>query len=163
MSTPQYVLQKTWSKEDYTRFIKHIISLQDAKYKEFHSKLVSTKYEIIGIRLPIMRDIARKIAKTNIEEFLELAQNKYYEEVMIQGLVISHIKDEKQFNKYFKKYIKKIDNWALCDSFCNSIKIVRKYEEKYFAECIKMALSKDEFISRVGLVMILNHLIYFSQ
>ncbi len=71
-----------------------------------------------------------KNAKSNIEEFLEYAQNKYYEEVMIQGLVISHIKDEKLFYKYFIKYINKIDNWALCDSFCSSIKIVRKYEEK---------------------------------
>jgi 3-methyladenine DNA glycosylase AlkD len=50
---------------------------------------------MIGIRVPIMRDVAKKISKSNIEEFLEYAQNKYYEEVMIQGLIISHIKDEK--------------------------------------------------------------------
>ena len=50
-----------------------------------------------GIRLPIMRDIANRISKSNIEEFLKYAQDKYYEEVMIQGLVISHIKDEKIF------------------------------------------------------------------
>ena len=78
---------------------------------------------------------------------------------MIQGLVISHIKDEKQFYKYFREYINKIDNWALCDSFCSSIKIVRKYEEKYFKEAVKLTLNKEEFISRVGLVMILNHFI----
>ena len=56
-------------------------------------------------------------------------------------------------------FINKIDNWAICDSFCSSIKIVRKYEEKYFKEAIKMALNKEEFISRVGLIMILNHFI----
>ena len=78
---------------------------------------------------------------------------------MIQGLVISHIKDEKMFYKYFKKHIKKIDNWALCDTFCNSIKIVNKYEEKYFNESIKLALSQQEFISRVGIVIILNHFV----
>ena len=160
MSTPQYITVKTWNEEDYKKFVKYLISLQDVKYKEFHSSLVlNSRYEMIGIRVPIMRDIAKKIAKSNIEEFLEYAQNKYYEEVMIQGLVISHIKEEKQFYKYFKKYINKIDNWALCDSFCSSIKIVRKYEEKYFKETIKMALNKAEFISRVGVVMILNHFI----
>ena len=78
---------------------------------------------------------------------------------MIQGLVISHIKDEKIFYKFFKEYIKKIDNWALCDSFCNSIKIVKKYEQKYFEEAIKLALNGNEFISRVGLVIILNFFI----
>lgn len=110
-----------------------------------------------------MRNIAKIIANSNIEEFLEYAQDKYYEEVMIQGFVISYIKDEVTFYKYFKKYINKVDNWALCDSFCSSIKIIRKFEEKYFKEAIKMSLSKDEFISRVGLIMILDHFIKINN
>lgn len=157
---PTELENTTWNKEKYKQFVEYLISIQDLKYKEFHSSLVlNSKYEMIGIRVPIMRDIAKKIAKGNIEEFLEYAQDRYYEEVMIQGLVISRIKDEKQFYKYFKEYINKIDNWALCDSFCSSIKIVRKYEEKYFNKANKMALNKEEFISRVGIVMILNHFI----
>ena len=154
------IINKTWNEKNYNDFIEYLKSLQDLKYKEFHSSLVlNSKYEMIGIRVPIMRDVAKEIAKSNIEEFLKYAQNKYYEEVMIQGLVISRIKDEKLFYNYFKKYIDKIDNWALCDSFCSSIKIVKKYEEKYFKEAIKMAVNKSEFISRVGLVMILDHFI----
>ncbi len=78
---------------------------------------------------------------------------------MIEGLVISHIKDEKIFYKYFKNFIKKIDCWAICDSFCNSIRIVRKYEDKYFEEACRLSLSEYEFISRVGLIIILNHFI----
>ena len=154
------MIPDVWNKESYKAFIEYLISIKDSKYKEFHSSLVlNSKYEMIGIRVPIMRDVAKKISKSNIEEFLEYAQNKYYEEVMIQGLIISHIKDEKMFYKHFIEFIKKIDNWAICDSFCSSIKLVRNYEEKYFKEAIKMALNKDEFISRVGLVMILNHFI----
>lgn len=149
-----------WNKETYKEFVKYLMSLQDVKYKEFHSSLVlNSKYEIIGIRLPVMRDIAKTIAKGDIEEFFKYAQDKYYEEVMIQGLVISHIKDEEAFYKYFKKHITKIDNWALCDSFCSSIKIVRKHGEKYFNEAIKMSLDDEEFISRVGLIIILDHFI----
>ena len=156
----QFLTPKIWNKEEYKEFVKYLISVKDEKYKEFHSSLVlNSKYEMIGIRLPVMRDIAKEISKGNIEGFLNLAQDKYYEEVMIQGLVISHIKDEKVFYNYFKKYINKIDNWALCDSFCNSIKIVRKYEDKYFKESIKMALDESEFISRVGLVVILAHFV----
>lgn len=154
----QSITFNTWNEDTYKNFIIYLKSLQDTKYKEFHSSLVlNSKYEMIGIRLPIMRDIAKKIAKNNIEDFLKYAQNNYYEEIMIQGLVISHIKEEKQFYKYFKNHIKKIDNWALCDSFCNSIKIVTKYENKYFKEAIKLSLDKREFMSRVGIVMILSH------
>ena len=147
-------------KNKYEDFIEYLISLKDLKYKEFNSSIVlKSKYEMMGIRLPIMRDIAKKISKENMYEFLDYSKDRYYEEIMIQGLVISHIKDENIFYKYFKKHIKKIDNWALCDSFCSSIKIVKKYEEKYFNESIKMSLSNEEFISRIGLIIILNHFI----
>ena len=160
MSTLEDIIISQWNEETYKSFVEYLISIQDMKYKEFHSSLVlNSQYEIIGIRLPIMRDIAKKITKGNIEEFLTYAQDRYYEEVMIQGLVISHIKDEEVFYKYFKKHVNKIDNWALCDSFCSAIKIVRKYEEKYFNEAIKMALNDSEFISRVGLVMLLSHFV----
>lgn len=154
------MIPKIWNKETYKEFIKYLKSLEDLKYKDFNKSIVlNSKYEMIGIRLPIMRDIAKKISKTNLEDFLKYSDNKYYEEVMIQGLVISNIKDEEVFYKYFKEYINKIDNWALCDSFCNSIKIVRKYEDKYFNEAINLSLKKEEFISRVGLIIILNHFI----
>ena len=155
-----HMIPGVWNKETYKEFTKYLKSLEDKKYKDFNKSIVlNSKYEMIGIRLPIMRDIAKKISKTNIEAFLKYIGNKYYEEIMIEGLVIALIKDEEIFYKYFKEYIKKIDNWALCDSFCNSIKIVRKYEDKYFNEAINLSLSNDEFISRVGLVIILNHFI----
>ena len=154
------MVPEKWDEKSYKEFVKRLIEQKDEEYKEFHSSLVlNSKYEMIGIRVPIMRQIAKDIAKTNIEEFLQVAQDKYYEEVMIQGLVISHLKDEKVFHKFFKEYSKKVYNWALCDSFCSSIKIVEKYEDKYFAECLKMALNKQEFISRIGLITILNHFI----
>ena len=156
----KYIINKTWNEEEYEKFVKYLKSLQDTKYKEFHSSLVlNSKYEMIGIRVPIMRKIAKEIAKGDIGEFLKYAQDTYYEEVMIQGLVISYIKEETLFYKFFKEYINKVDNWALCDSFCSSIKIVKKYEEKYFNEAIVLSLKEEEFLSRIGLVIILDHFI----
>lgn len=154
------MVPENWNKENYKKFIEYLESIKDEEYKKFHSSLVlNSKYEMIGIRLPIMRKIAKEISKTKIEEFLKYSQNNYYEEIMIQGLVISNIKDEEIFYKYFKDHINKIDNWALCDTFCNSIKIVKKYEEKYFNLAIDMCLNEEEFIARTGLVMILSHFV----
>lgn len=154
------MIPENWNKENYKKFLEYLESIKDEEYKKFHSSLVlNSKYEMIGIRLPIMRKIAKEISKTDIEEFLKYSQNKYYEEVMIQGLVISNVKDEEIFYKYFKSHVNKIDNWALCDSFCNSIKIVKKYEEKYFNLAIDMCLNEEEFIARTGLVMILSHFV----
>ena len=68
-----------WAKKDYESYITYLISIQDLEYKEFHSSLVlNSKYEMIGIRVPTMREIAKEISAGNIEEFLELVQDKYY-------------------------------------------------------------------------------------
>ena len=152
-------LPTIWNKETYQEYINYLISIKEDMYKEFHSKLCFTKYEILGIRLPIIRKIAKEISKTNYEDFLKLTKSKYYEEVLIECLVISTLKDESIFDKYFNKYIIKIDNWGICDSFCNSLNIVIKNPTKYFNLCKELSLSNEEFISRVGLIIILNYFI----
>lgn len=154
-----YQVSNNWNKEIYQEYINYLKSISELKYKEFHSKLCFTKYNILGIRVPILRKIAKNISKTNYKEYLNQCNSIYYEEVFIEGLVISNIKDEPTFFKYFKEYINKIDNWGICDTFCNSLKIVRNYPDKYFNLCKELSLSKEEYISRVGLIIILNHFI----
>ena len=149
----------TWTNKTYQEYIDYLLSIKEDKYKEFHSKLCFTKYEILGIRLPIIRNISKQISKTNYQDFLKYTNSKYYEEVLIEGLVISTIKEESIFDKYFNKYITKIDNWGICDSFCNSLNIVTKNPSKYFNICKELSLSQEEFISRVGLIIILNYFI----
>lgn len=149
-------LPTTWNSKTYQEYINYLKSISEPEYKEFHSKLCFTKYEILGIRVPKLRSIAKQISKTSYQDFLKFCNSNYYEEVFIEGLVISYIKDENIFLNYFNKYLTKIDNWGICDSFCNSLKIVTKNPSKYFALCQELSLSKDEYISRVGLIIILN-------
>ena len=144
-----------WTEEIYQEYLNYLISLGETKYGEFSSKLTPTKYELIGIRIPNLRQIAKNITKGDYQSFLEHSQDKYFEEVLIEGLVIASIKDEKAFLNNFNKYIKKIDNCAINDVFCNSIVLFKK--DKYFKLCLKLSLSPKEFISRVGLISILSH------
>ena len=154
------MIPNNWNNNTYKEFVKYLESIQDKQYKEFHSKICNnSKYEIIGIRAPISKSIAKEIAKTNIEDYLNIKKGKYYEEILIEGQVISKIRDEEVFYKYFNNYIDKIDNWALCDSFSASIKIVEKYPDKYFDICINLINTNEEYKVRLGLVMILNHFI----
>ncbi|MDE5888695.1 MAG: DNA alkylation repair protein, partial [Bacilli bacterium] len=73
--------------------------------------------------------------------------------------VISNINDESTFDKYFLRHIKYIDDWSLCDSFCNSIKQVSQNKNKYFNMALELSLNEEEFISRVGLITILSHFV----
>ena len=147
-----------WNKEIYIKYLDYLISIKEDKYKVFSSKLTKTKYKILGIRIPILRSIAKNILKSDITSFLENNTFTYFEEVMIYGLVISNIKDENLFNKYFYTYLDLIDNWALCDTFCSSLKRFKK-DNKYFRECINLLNSNKEYHIRVGIVSILNYYI----
>lgn len=145
-----------WTKEIYHNYIEYLKKLGDEKYKNFHSKLTTTKYEILGITLPMQRKIAKEICKGDIISFLDFGGTEYYEEVLIRGLVIATIKDKDLFLNYLDNYFLQIDNWAICDSFCNSLKIInldKEYWFNYFSDYLK---SDKEFVVRVGLVIFLD-------
>lgn len=148
-----------WSKEQYQEFIKYLKSIKEDKYREFSMKLTPTKYEILGIRIPKLRSIAKDIFKGNYQEFLILCGNEYFEEVMIKLLVISLIKDLEELDKYFLDSISLIDNWALCDTFCNSLKVINKHQEYFFQKIDNIIKCKLDYYMRVGFVLLLCYYI----
>ena len=148
-----------WDKNDYRNYEKYLLSLQDLEYKKFHSGLIKTNYGIIGIRVPIMRNIAKEIYKGNLTDYLKINDNNYYEEIFIRGIVISKIKDMNLLIEEFNKFVYKIDNWAICDSFCNSLKIVEKNKEVFWNIILKLIKVQDEFVVRTAIILILNYYI----
>lgn len=86
-------LSKTnWTKEDYDKFIEYLYSLKDEKYLEFQSKLICEEINIIGVRIPKLKEIAKEIVKGNYLEFIKLSHDDLYEEKIIHGLIIGYIK-----------------------------------------------------------------------
>ena len=66
-----------------------LLLMQDLKYKEFHSQLCPGTNNIIGIRIPILRNYAKQLIKQyNYKELLNEIGNQYYEEIMLQGMII---------------------------------------------------------------------------
>ena len=147
-----------WSEKDYDNYINYLKSLSNNKLKDFSSKLIFTKYKILGIKIPILRNIAKEIVKGNYKEFLNYTNSDFFEEVMIKGFVIAYSNSQDILDKYLYEYIDKIDNWSLCDSFCNSIKIVRN-KDKYFEVFKKLTKNNNEYYVRVGLIAILSHFV----
>ena len=152
-------IPEKWNAISYRRFLRHLITFQDETYKRFNFKLIFTNYKKIGIRMPLLKDIAKKIAKEDIFSFLEVVGDTYYEEVLLEGLVIAKIKDVEQSLFYFEKYIEKIDNWALCDYVVGDMKIVKENKDIYFKRIKKYVKSYDEYRVRVGLVLLLDYYI----
>lgn len=150
------LMKDHWDQKDYEEYIEYLKSLQEEDYRKFHQKLTTTKYEILGLRVPLQRKIAKEISKGNIEEFLSFCQNTYYEEVNIEGFVLANIKDLDVLEKYFDSFLLKIDNWAICDGFCNSLKIVNKHKEYFWKKIEGLLESVEPFQIRVGLILLLS-------
>jgi len=135
-----------------------LFEMQDLKYQKFHGALCPNVDNIIGVQVPKLRNIAKELAKTNAKEYLELEDISYYEEKVIQGLIIGisklSIEDTK---KYLKKFIPKIDSWAVCDVVCSSLKITNKYQEEMWEYINQYINSDKEFELRFALVMYLDY------
>lgn len=143
-----------WNKNTYDEFINYLKSLGELEYREFNSKIVNTKLEMIGIRLPILRNIAKKISESNLEEYFKLVGKYYYEEVMIYGLVLAN---SNYLDKYLIDFIEKIDNWSICDSFVSSLKCINKSLGKYWIYINSLIDLNKEFQTRVSIVIMMNY------
>ena len=151
---------KKWDKKTYEKLTQELWKQKESEtFLHFTQKIVSTHYKMIGIKIPHLRKIAKIIAKTNLEQFLEVAQDSTYEEVLLQGLVISYITDYSVFLTHFQRFIQKIDNWAICDSCISSMKIIGKNQSQMIKEVKKYLQDKKEYIVRVGIVILLNYYI----
>lgn len=138
-----------------------LFEMQDLKYRDFHNKLCPGVDNIIGVRLPNIKKLAKEISKTAKEEyicFIENSDDKYYEKIMLQGLVIGNSKLELEERlKYIASFVPKINNWAVCDCFCCSLKFIEKSKEAIWNFIQKYLNSDNEFDVRFALVILLNY------
>ncbi len=144
-----------WNLETYNKFLKYLEGLKDEKTKAFNEKIINTKYKVLGIKIPILRVIAKDISKTDYKDFLDIPKSTYYEEILIEGLLLGYIEEPNEFLEYFYKYLPKIDCWALCDSPVSNFKIMKK--EDFSDVCYGLILDSREFYVRVGYVILLNY------
>ena len=72
---------------------KELLNMQDKKYKEFQKGLCPGIENIIGIRIPILRNYAKELLKRyDFKQLIENIPNNYYEEIMLQGMLIGQVK-----------------------------------------------------------------------
>lgn len=135
--------------------------MADEKYKKFHSSLCPNVDGIIGVRVPILRNYAKEIYNKYPLEKIKIG-DKYYEELVLQGMIIgfqTNVKTPEELENVFKKiraFVPKINSWAVCDTFCAGLKITKKHK-KEMLELIKHYMnSKCEYEVRFAVVMLLD-------
>ncbi|MDF2537186.1 MAG: alkylation repair protein [Herbinix sp.] len=132
--------------------------LAEEKYRIFSASLIPGKENVLGVRLPLLRKLAVRIAKGDWQDYLNQAQDDTMEEVMLQGMVIGTIKtDIEVILKLTEEFIPKIDCWSVCDSFCGSLKIVKDNRERVWKFLQQYFNSDQEYDIRFGVVMLLGY------
>jgi len=149
-------IPKKWNEITYQQFQKSLASFEDVGYKKMNYKIIDTNYQKIGIRFPILKEIAKKISAGDFCAFLGVVDNIYYEEIMLEGLVIASMKEFNTFLFYFENYIKKLDSFILCDGVISNMKIIKNHKKLFFKKIKRYIKSKEENVIRVGLVILLE-------
>ncbi len=67
--------------------------------------------------------------------------------------------DSKTIIKDVRKFVPKINNWAICDTFCAGLKFTRKNKEEVWSLLKIYLKSEKEFELRFAVVMILDYYI----
>lgn len=134
--------------------------LADPKYRDFHSRLLPGTDNVMGVRTPELRKLAKEIIKGDWETFLEKNDRSWYENDILQGLVTAGAKMEpKERLRRVKAFLPRIENWAVCDIFCGSLKDAEKYPELYWKFLKPYFRSEEPYEIRFAVVMLLSHFV----
>ncbi|MFL8801199.1 MULTISPECIES: DNA alkylation repair protein [unclassified Clostridioides] len=148
--------REKWNKLEYKKLLEYMKSIQDIKYRDFNKKLIPNTENIIGIRVPNLRELSKEISKGNWKEFLNVSEDTYYEETVLQGMVIGNINSTFEETLYYiERFIPKINNWSVCDGFCCGLKCTKKYKENMYDILKKYVYSENPWEIRFVLVMFL--------
>ncbi|OXM83425.1 DNA alkylation repair protein [Paenibacillus rigui] len=132
----------------------------EGAYRQFAAALIPKIDNIIGVRLPELRRMAKQIARGDWRTYLEEAEADYFEEVMLQGMVIGYAKaDADELLQYIAAFVPKINNWSVCDSFCSGLKFTKTDKQKVWSFIQPYLNATDEYAIRFGVVMLLNYYI----
>lgn len=134
--------------------------MAEIKYRAFSAKLLPGVDNILGVRVPLLRKLAREVSRGDWQNYLAVTQDKYFEETMLRGMVIGYAECtlEKRL-EYIKKFLPQINNWSVCDSFCTSLTFTIQHRPDMWCFIQPYIFSAHEYEVRFAAVMMLEYYI----
>lgn len=134
-----------------------LFELQDKKYKEFSSPLSPelNPDEFIGVRIPILRQLAKELIKeSDVKEFLADVPHKYHEERNLHAMIINEMKDYHEVIAEIENWLPCVNAWSISDTL--SPKAFKKHPEGLVKQCFKWIDSSEDFTIRVGVLLLMK-------
>lgn len=131
-----------------------LLALSEEGYRAFSAKLLPSYVQLLGVRLPALRRLARELAGSDWRSWLDTADSGCFEEILLQGMVIGYVQtDVEEILARTAAFIPLIDNWSVCDSFCSGLKIAGEHPERVWRFLQPYFSSEREFDVRFAVVM----------
>lgn len=138
-----------------------LLLLSEKEYKDFSAALVPGEEKMLGVRLPKLRDMAKRLAEGNWMEELD-SEDVYFEEIMLRGMIISYATkrmEPAQAISYIEDFIPCVSNWSVCDSVFMKMDILKKDYDLTWDFIQPYLDSGEEFRVRVALIIMMAHLL----
>lgn len=115
---------------------------------------------ILGVRVPDMRTLAKKVAAdSSWEDYLSELTYYYMEERMLHGMVLGYIKQlplEERLQK-LREFIPLINSWSVCDTVCSTLRFTEKNKALVWLFIEPYFNASDEYAVRFAVVMSLSY------
>lgn len=145
----------------------------DPSYREFNSKLIPGVENVLGIRIPVLRNIVKEMSEEEKEVFLNSLPHRWHEENIMHMIVITEEKDFDKAKEMLLNFLPYVDNWQVSDvgipksfkdtkdreGLLNFVKILISKEGTYFKRygiSILMKLFLGDFYNSEVLDMVAN-------
>ncbi len=112
----------------------------------------------IGVSIPKLRHIAKKIAKHQFEVFMLIDNTDYFDAVLLRGLVVAFHEDVLE-NKLFQVdcLLPYINDWETCDTIAQAFKFKKIELMQVYEYAKKLIDSQDTYSIRFGLVLLIKN------
>jgi len=131
---------------EYQEIIKELKSSSSPKDREGMARFgINPKYAL-GVRVPVLRSLAKKIGKDNV-----LAKALWKSKIHEARILASMIADpERVTEKQMEEWVKDFNSWDLCDQCCMNLfdKMPGAFER-----AIAWTKREEEFVRRAGFAL----------
>jgi 3-methyladenine DNA glycosylase AlkD len=152
MSAPDNIKQEVRDK---------LRELAEPELRSFNSALIPGCSNILGVRRPHLRKLARRLLSQEWRRWLDDPDDEFHEETLLRALLVANAPLEPEERlRYLRALVEKLRNWADCDLACEELrKIVRSEPERFWDFTESYLEEQREFHIRFGVVMMLAHFV----
>lgn len=134
-----------------------LFSMQETSYQSFAASLIPNiaPARIIGVRVPLLRGLAKSLDTTEKALFLSHLPHTYLEEDYLHAFLIASGKDFDATLAEVERFLPYLDNWATCDSLRPAV--FSKNKEKLLLHIEKWLASNHPYTVRFAIEMLMVH------